>query len=110
MQLSDRGLLNIDAPVGKYWPEFTNNGKAPLTLRQLLLHTSGLRVEIGPRVRWSDYPGALAAIAMDRLFRPPGTEFCYSDVDFIVLGEVVQRVSGSAWTFTATKRSFGHLR
>ena len=110
MQLSDRGLLNIDAPVGKYWPEFTNNGKAPLTLRQLLLHTSGLRVEIDPRVRWSDYPGALAAIAMDRLFRPPGTKFRYSDVDFIVLGEVVQRVSGQRLDIYCNEKIFWPLK
>ena len=109
MQLSDRGLLSIDDPVGKYWPEFARNGKAPLTLRQLLLHISGLRVEIDPQVRWSDYPGALAAIAMDRLFRAPGTKFRYSDIDFIVLGEIVQRVSGQHLDIYCTEKIFRPL-
>lgn len=110
MQLSDRGLLNLDDPVAKYWPEFANNGKTSLTLRQLLLHTSGLRVEVDPRAHWSDYQGALKAIAMDRLFRPPGTKFRYSDVDFIVLGEIVQRVSGQPLDVYCTEHIFRPLK
>ena len=110
MQLSDRGLLNIDDPVAKYWPEFGQNGKAGLTLRQLLTHTSGLRVEINPRARWSDYQGALEAIAMDRPFHPPGTEFRYSDVNFIVLGEIVRRVSGQPLEVYCTEKIFKPLK
>jgi CubicO group peptidase (beta-lactamase class C family) len=94
MQLSDRGLLKIDDPVAKYWPEFGQNGKDNITLRQLLTHTSGLRAEINPRARWTDCRGALEAIALDHPLRPPGTDFRYSDVNFIVLGEIVRRVSG----------------
>ncbi len=110
MQLSDRGLLNIDDRVAKYWPEFGQNGKAGLTLRQLLTHTSGLRVEINPRAHWSDYQGALEAIAVDRLFKPPGTEFRYSDVNFIVLGEIVRRVSGQPLDVYCTEKIFTPLQ
>ncbi|MFZ2088762.1 MAG: serine hydrolase domain-containing protein [Desulfobaccales bacterium] len=94
MQLWDSGLLRLDAPVAKYWPEFGQKGKARLTLRQLLTHTSGLRVGINPRICWSDYQGALQAIAMERPLHPPGTGFRYSDLNFIVLGEVIRRLSG----------------
>ena len=58
MQLWDRGLLKISDPVTKYWPEFGQNGKNSITLWQLLTHTSGLRDEINPKVKWSDYAGS----------------------------------------------------
>jgi CubicO group peptidase (beta-lactamase class C family) len=109
MQLSDGGLLSIDAPVAKYWPEFGQNGKDNITLQQLLTHTSGLRVEINPRARWTDYRGALEAIAVDHPLRPPGTGFRYSDVNFIVLGEIVRRVSGQPLEVYCAQKIFTPL-
>jgi len=94
MQLVDKKALRLDAPVAKYWPEFAQNGKRGITIRQLMTHTSGLRPDVNPRVRWRGYEGAVAAIAEDRPKRPPGTSFRYSDANFIALGEVVHRVSG----------------
>src|SRR4030042_749558 len=94
MQLAEHGRLRLVDPVAKYWPEFAPNGKGSITLRQLLTHTSGMRAAGSSRVRWSGYQGALAAIAGDRPVTPPGTKFRYSDVNFIVLGEVVRRASG----------------
>jgi len=93
MQLVDKGRLRLDDPIARYWPEFAANGKSKITIRQLLTHTSGLRAEVRSRPRWSGYQGALAAIAGDRPVNPPGTNFRYSDVNFIVLGELVRRVS-----------------
>ncbi len=109
MQLWDRGLLNLNDPVAKYWPEFGQNGKETITLRQLLTHTSGLRVEINPRARWTDCQGALGAIALDKPLHPPGTEFHYSDVNFIVLGEIVRRVSGQPLEVYCTQKIFRPL-
>ncbi len=94
MQLADKGRLRLDDPAAKYWPELGAHGKGRITLRQLLTHTSGLRAAVNPRVSWSGCEGALAAIAGDQPVNPPGTEFRYSDVNFIVLGEIVRRVSG----------------
>ncbi len=94
MQLNDQGRLNLDAPAARYWPEFAQNGKGRITLQQLLTHTSGLRAEVPSRRPWSGYGQALAAIAGDRPLNPPGARFRYSDVNFIVLGELVRRVSG----------------
>jgi CubicO group peptidase (beta-lactamase class C family) len=110
MQLSDGGLLHLNDPVSKYWPEFGQNGKATLTLRQLLTHTSGLRVQINPRAHWSDYHGALEAIAADPPLHPPGTEFRYSDVNFIVLGEIVRRVSGQDLDVYCAEKIFKPLK
>jgi CubicO group peptidase (beta-lactamase class C family) len=110
MQLSDLSLLLIDDPVAKYWPEFGQKGKTEITLRQLLTHTSGLREGINPRTHWSDYQGALQAIAMDQPLRPPGTEFRYSDVNFIVLGEIVRRVSGQHLEVYCAEKIFKPLK
>jgi CubicO group peptidase (beta-lactamase class C family) len=110
MQLCDRGLLRLEAPVAEYWPEFSQKGKASITLQQLLTHTSGLREEINPRTRWSDYQGALKSIAMDLPLHPPGTEFRYSDVNFIVLGEIVRRLSGQDLEVYCAEKIFRPLK
>jgi uncharacterized protein YbbC (DUF1343 family)/CubicO group peptidase (beta-lactamase class C family) len=109
MQLNDRGRLGLDDPVARYWPEFAARGKGRITLRQLLTHTSGLRADINPRARWSTYQEALAVIAADRPLNPPGSTFRYSDVNFIVLGEVVHRVSGQPLDVYCTQKIFGPL-
>lgn len=94
MQLVDEGHLNLDDPVGKYWPAFNRNGKRRITIKHLLTHSSGLRPEVNPRVRWRGYEGAVLALAEDHPLKEPGTSFKYSDANFIALGEVVHRVSG----------------
>ncbi|MHB8068567.1 MAG: exo-beta-N-acetylmuramidase NamZ domain-containing protein [Desulfobaccales bacterium] len=94
MKLNGEGRVRIDDTVAKYWPEFAANGKGRITLRQLLTHTSGLRADVNSRVHWSGYDGAMAAIVADHPIKPPGTMFHYSDANFIVLGEIVHRVSG----------------
>ncbi len=109
MQLNDAGRLSLDAPAAKYWPEFAQGGKGRITLRQLLTHTSGLRADVNPRCRWSGCEGALAAIAADRPVHPPGTRFHYSDANFIVLGEMVHRVSGLPLDVYCAKEIFGPL-
>jgi uncharacterized protein YbbC (DUF1343 family) len=109
MQLAQDGRLGLDDAAAKYWPEFARNGKQRITIRQLLTHTSGLRAEVSPRGRWSGYQGALAVIAADRPVNPPGTKFRYSDVNFIVLGEVVRRVSGQPLDVYCPQKIFGPL-
>lgn len=94
MQLVEQSRLDLNRPAAAYWPEFGQNGKNRITIRQLLTHTSGLRPEVNSRVSWWGYEGALAAIVADRPVNPPGAGFRYSDVNFIVLGELVRRVSG----------------
>lgn len=93
LRLAERGRLSLDAPVARYWPEFSAHGKAAITVRQLLAHTSGLPAGI-------DLAGATTPAAVLRRLaavRPEaraGGEPRYSDVNFAVLGELVRRVSG----------------
>ena len=94
MQLADAGKIQLDKPVAAYWPVFAVHGKGTITIRHLLTHSSGLRADINPRQPWSGYDGGLVAVAEDQTVYPPGSGFKYSDANFIVLGEIVRRVSG----------------
>lgn len=109
MKLHDAGRIRLDDPVAKYWPEFADNGKGRITLKHLLTHTSGLRADVNSRVHWSGYDGAMAAIVADHPIKPPGTMFHYSDANFIVLGEIVHRVSGLPLNVYCTREIFRPL-
>ncbi len=109
MQLVEAGRINLDKPVAAYWPEFGPSGKASITVRQLLTHTSGLRPDLDTNRSWSGIAGALALIAADRPIHPPGGQFVYSDINFIVLGELVHRVSGEPLDVYTRRHIFAPL-
>jgi uncharacterized protein YbbC (DUF1343 family)/CubicO group peptidase (beta-lactamase class C family) len=92
--LIEQGKLRLSEKVATYWPEFAVNGKGEVTVEHLLTHTSGLIADNS----LNDYKGgkaeALKRVAALPLEAEPGTRFKYSDVGFIVLGELVERVSG----------------
>lgn len=93
LQLVEHGLLSLDAPVARYWPQFAAQGKAAITVRQLLSHTSGLPA--GVDIRQAQGPEELLArIAALKPSRRAGGDPLYSDINFIVLGELVRRSSG----------------
>jgi CubicO group peptidase (beta-lactamase class C family) len=95
MLLAEQGKLALDEPVSKYLPEFAQNGKETVTVRQLLTHQGGLIADNDVQ----DYAdGAEKAIERTLATKPqaaPGERFVYSDVGFIVLGELVRRVAGA---------------
>ena len=94
LQLMERGRLNLDDPVVKHWPRFRGYGKERITVRQLLTHYSGLRASLPIKKNWSDSDSALEKIASEKPLHPPDSRFLYSDMNFIILGELVQRISG----------------
>lgn len=90
--LAQRGSLDVEAPVQKYIEEFRRDGKDGITVRHLLTHTSGLKAGLSQR---PDGAGSAIQIAcQEKVTNAPGTFFRYSDINFILLGEIVQRVSG----------------
>jgi len=93
MQVVESGRLRLDAPVAYYWPAFAANGKRTVTVRQLLAHTSGLRPDLRALPREPGQQAVLRAIAAEPLLSPPGAKVIYSDLNFIVLGELVQRLT-----------------
>jgi len=93
MLLVERGQVNLDATVQTYLPEFKGQGKEAITVRQLMTHTSGLRGDIETKTDWHGQQTAIQKACAEKLLSTPGTAFCYSDINFFLLGEIVQRVS-----------------
>lgn len=93
-QLMEAGQLELDAPVKRYLPRFSGAGRDAVTLRHLLTHTSGLKPGLGARGEWSGTERALEFIFAESPENLVGTTFKYSDLNFILLGEVVRAVSG----------------
>jgi CubicO group peptidase (beta-lactamase class C family) len=94
----DRGLLDYDAPVADHWPEFAQNGKAGITVRQVLTHQSGLyhiRRIIDGAERMLDWAHMVRAIEQAAPAHAPGTQTGYHGFTYgFLVGELVQRVSG----------------
>jgi uncharacterized protein YbbC (DUF1343 family)/CubicO group peptidase (beta-lactamase class C family) len=93
MLLVELGQIDLDAPVQTYLPEFTGGGKEAVTIRQLMTHTSGLPPDIETRTGWQGQPAAIRKACEIGLSTNPGTAFVYSDINYFLLGEIVQRVS-----------------
>ena len=94
MQLVEEGKIRLEDPVADYWPEFKENGKDEITVRELMTHFSGLRGDLDLVPEWSGYETALDKIVAEKPIVPPGTRFIYSDINYETLGEIVRRVSG----------------
>jgi CubicO group peptidase (beta-lactamase class C family) len=93
----DRGLLDLDGKVAKYWPEFAQNGKEEILVRHLLSHTSGLAgvEELIPSRAWDDWDKITSLLAAQKPWWEPGTKSGYhSSTHGHLLGELVRRVTG----------------
>jgi uncharacterized protein YbbC (DUF1343 family)/CubicO group peptidase (beta-lactamase class C family) len=93
MKLVERGLVRIDDPVAAYLPEF-QGGASPITVRDLMTHFSGLRPDLDLEPPWNGYETGIRKALADKPDGPPETKFVYSDINFILTGEIVHRVSG----------------
>src|SRR5438093_3147453 len=93
MQLVERGQVRLNDPVAKYIPEFAQNGKDDITVRMLLTHYSGLREDLDLAHPWQGRDTAFSMAFAEKPANPPGSRFLYSDINFITLGELVERVT-----------------
>lgn len=94
MRLVEDRRIGIDEPAGNYLPELLNEpAKAAITIRHLLTHSSGLPAGIRPGYQWSGYDHGVALACAESATTRPGRAYRYSDVNFILLGEVVRRVA-----------------
>ena len=107
--LVDKGKLKWTDRVVQHWPEFAPNGKDNLTLEHLLLHTSGLIADNPMKDYEGDRTQSLTNICKLKLVSPIGARFTYSDVNYIVLGEIVARVSGKPLDIFCQEAIFGPL-
>jgi len=90
MLLVERGAVRLEAPVRSYLPEFQAAGTADITVRHLLTHTSGLRATL-PLYDEADAAAALRRVFAEVPLYRPGTRVVYSDLNAILLGEIVRR-------------------
>src|SRR5579884_158225 len=93
MKLVEQGKVRIGDPVTKYLSEF-QGGHSDITVRNLMTHFSGLRPDLDLRPEWSGYDTGIQRALIDKPAGPPGVRFVYSDINFILTGEIVHRVSG----------------
>jgi len=97
--LVERGQIALDAPVARYWPEFSSGGKEGVTVRHLLTHSAGLvgfepESGVGPH-DMLDWKTATEALARMEPMWAPGSAYFYHFITFgFLLGEVIRRVSG----------------
>lgn len=109
MLLIEEGKIGLDSSLSEYMETFRGEGRENITVRHCLTHTSGLRAGLSLREKWVGYhegiKRALAEIPTDI----PGTVYRYSDVNFILLGELVRRVTGTGLDVFAFDRIFEPL-
>jgi uncharacterized protein YbbC (DUF1343 family)/CubicO group peptidase (beta-lactamase class C family) len=110
MQLIEQGKVRLNDPVAKYLPEFAQNGKEDVTVRQLLTHYSGLEPDIDLKTPWEGKDTAYRMAFTDPPQDPPGSRFSYSDVNFIVLGALVEKVSGDTLAEYCARHIFAPLK
>src|SRR5579871_6284499 len=110
MQLVERGKVRLNDPVAKYLPQFAQNGKEDITIRQLLVHFSGLAPDLDLKTPWTGKETAYQMAFAQTLEEAPGSEFVYSDINFIVLGALVEQVSGEPLNQYADRHIFAPLK
>ena len=94
MQLMEQGKIRLNDPVAKYIPEFGQNGKSDITVRDLMTHYSGLPPSLDLKSPWSGRDTGYSMAFSITPIAPPESRFVYSDVDYIVLGAIIERITG----------------
>ena len=92
MILVERGQIRLNDTIGKFIPEIEDENVKKITIQQLMTHISGFAPDFDLREKWTGREGMLNALYKEKLRQSSGTKFVYSDINFIVLGEIVQRV------------------
>jgi uncharacterized protein YbbC (DUF1343 family) len=109
MVLVEEGRLRLRDPVASHIPEFASHGKDRITVEHLLTHVSGLRPDL-PLEEVFDGAGIAIARTVDEVPEAaPGERFIYSDLNFMMLAEVVRRVTGQTLDEFARERIFEPL-
>ena len=109
MALVEDGAVRLRDPVAHHLPGFERHGKGTVTVEHLLTHVSGLRPDLPLEEQFEGGDEALRRIFDERLESPPDEAFIYSDLNFILLAAIVERVSGQPLDRIARERLFGPL-
>lgn len=99
MQLVEQGLIDLDEPIDIYIPEFVQKGKTKITTRHLLTHTSGIDAyknlkEVRNKTNYKSLLAAYDVFKDRKLLFEPGTKYTYTSYGYLVLGILIEKVSG----------------
>ena len=108
MRLFELGKLRVDDPVVKYLPEF-QGGKSEITIRLLMTHFSGLPPDVELVPKWTGYQTGIDKALTIKPIAPPGVHFIYSDINFLLMGEIVRRLSGQSLADFAHQQIYAPL-
>ncbi len=109
MRLIEDGRMRLNDPVAAYLPQFGQNGKQDITVRELLTHYSGLAPDLDLSTLWTGRDTAFTMAMQQKPAYPPGTRFVYSDINFEMLGFIVEKVAGMPLNEFAAKHIFEPL-
>lgn len=108
LKLFEQGKIRLNDRVTQYLPEF-QGGRSDITVRNLVTHFSGLRPDLDLKPAWSGYDTGIRMACAEKSVTPPGAEFVYSDINYILLGEIVRRVAGTGLPEFVSKEVFAPL-
>ena len=109
MILEEEGKLDLSRTVQSYLPEFSAPDKAGITVRMLLTHRGGLEAFAPLWKEWRGRADYLAQINARPLANPPNTKVIYSDWDFVLMGMIIERITGTTLDAFTAARVFGPL-
>jgi uncharacterized protein YbbC (DUF1343 family)/CubicO group peptidase (beta-lactamase class C family) len=109
MKLFEQGKFRLSDKITQYIPEF-QGGKSDITIRNLFTHFSGLKPDVPLNTPWSGYETGIHLACTTAPDGPPETRFVYSDINFILLGELVHRLSGQMLNDYARANVFAPLK
>ncbi len=117
MMLADAKQIDLEAPVSRYLPEFASGAtcdprpdwRARVTVRALLLHTGGLAAHRDFFKETKARQVVIERVISERLLREPGTQIEYSDLGFILLGAIIEELTGQTLDTFARERIFAPL-
>ena len=109
MLLVERDSIALDDAVSTYLPEFGQNGKDAVTIRQLLAHSAGLKAYLGPDERGSTREAVIDTVMAQPLAYTPGTKSTYSGLGMIAFVHLVETVTGQSFDTFCTNEIFEPL-
>jgi len=109
LRLLEQGRLGLDDAMVRFLPEMGRYGKDRISVRHLLTHTSGLRPGLDLALPFAGKDETLQLVAQEVPAFPAGERFVYSDLNFVLLGEIVERVTGESLDRFAAAQIFDPL-
>jgi CubicO group peptidase (beta-lactamase class C family) len=110
MQLFERGQLKLEYPVSRYFPSFVKSGREQITIKHLLTHSSGLPAHLPLYTELKGTQAFVRKVLEVPLEYEPGTKAIYSDLGVILLGNIIEKITGKSLDALAREQIFRPLR